>query len=40
MKAITDGGYVQLKDMGGTKLKGMINGSRLKLYKENLPPST
>jgi hypothetical protein len=29
-----------LKDLGGAKLRGMINGSRLKLYKDNLPPTT
>jgi hypothetical protein len=28
---VTDGGYVQLKDLGGAKIIGMINGSRLKL---------
>ena len=34
VKTVTDGGVVQLKDLGGTELRGMINGSRLKLYKE------
>jgi hypothetical protein len=27
VNTITYGGYVQLKDLEGTKLKGMINGS-------------
>jgi hypothetical protein len=35
VKIVIDGGSVQLKYLGGTKLKGMINGSRLKLYKDN-----
>jgi hypothetical protein len=39
VNTITDGGFVQLKDLGGTKIKGMINGSRLKLYRDNQPPS-
>ena len=30
VKAITDGGYLQLKDLADAKLKGMINGSWLK----------
>jgi hypothetical protein len=30
-----DGGFVQLKDLGRTKLIGMINGNRLKLYRDN-----
>jgi hypothetical protein len=40
VKTVTDGGVVQLKDLGGTKLRGMINGSRLKLYRDSRPPST
>jgi hypothetical protein len=40
VNTITDGGVVQLKDLGGTKLKGMINGSQLKLYRDNRPPIT
>jgi hypothetical protein len=27
LKTITDGGYVQLKYLGGTKIRGRINGS-------------
>jgi hypothetical protein len=34
---VTYGGFVQLKDLGGTKLKGMINGSRLKPYMDIQP---
>ena len=37
---VIDGGVVQLKELGGTKLRGMINGSQLKLYKDNRPPIT
>jgi hypothetical protein len=40
VKNVIDGGSVQLKDLGGIELKGMINGSRLKLYKDDRPPST
>jgi transposase InsO family protein len=40
VKTVTEGGVVQLKDLGGTKLRGMINGSRLKLYRDSRPPST
>jgi hypothetical protein len=28
------------KDLGGMKLRGMINGSLLKLYRDNQPPIT
>jgi hypothetical protein len=40
VKIVTDGGSVQLKDLEGTELKGMINGSRLKLYRDSRPPNT
>jgi hypothetical protein len=40
VKTVTDGGSVQSKDLAGAELKEMINGSRLKLYKDNRPPST
>jgi hypothetical protein len=40
VKTVTDRGTVQLKDLEGTKLKGMINGSRLNLYKDSRPPAT
>jgi hypothetical protein len=40
VKTITDGGVVHLKDLGGTKIKRMINGSRLKLYRDSRRPST
>jgi hypothetical protein len=36
-KTITDGVSIQIKDLGGTKLKGMVNGSRMKLYRDNRP---
>jgi hypothetical protein len=37
VKTIKFGGYVHLKDLGGTKMKGMINDSCLKLYRDNQP---
>jgi hypothetical protein len=37
---VTDGGVVQLKNLGGTKLRGMINGNQLKLYRYSQSPST
>jgi hypothetical protein len=37
---VTYGRAVQLKNLGGTKLRGMINGSRLKLYRDSRYPST
>jgi hypothetical protein len=40
VKTVTDGGVVQLKVLGGTELGGMINGIRLKLYKDSRPPAT
>jgi hypothetical protein len=40
VKNVIDGGAVQLKDLGETKLRGMINGSRLKLYGDSRPPGT
>ena len=39
VKDVIDGGYVQLKDIAGTYLRGMINGSRLKLYKDSQLPT-
>jgi hypothetical protein len=39
-KNVTDGGDVQLKDLKGTKLRGMINGSQMNLYKDSRPPAT
>jgi hypothetical protein len=35
VKIVTDGGDAQLNDLGGIELKGMINGSRLKLCKDS-----
>jgi hypothetical protein len=37
VKSVTNGGVVQLRDLSGAKLRGMINGSRLKLYKDSRP---
>jgi hypothetical protein len=40
LKTITDGRSVQLKYLGGKELKGMINGSRLILYRDNRPTNS
>jgi hypothetical protein len=40
VKNVIDRGVVHLKDLGGTKLRGMINGRRLKLYRDSPPLST
>jgi hypothetical protein len=34
VKSVMDGGPVQLRDLTGADLRGMINGSRLKLKKK------
>jgi hypothetical protein len=39
VKSVIDGGVVQLIYLAGTDLKGMINGRRLKLYKDSQPPT-
>jgi hypothetical protein len=39
VKSVTDGGVVQLRDLSSAELRGMINGSRLKLYKDSRPPT-
>jgi hypothetical protein len=39
VKSITDREVVQLRDLAGTYLEGMINESRLKLYKDSRPPT-
>jgi hypothetical protein len=40
VKSVTDGGVVQFKDLAGAYLRGMINGSWMKLYKDSRPPTT
>jgi hypothetical protein len=40
VNTVTYGRAVQLKNLGGKKLRGMINGSRLKLYRDSRHPST
>jgi hypothetical protein len=40
VKNITYVGVVPLKDLSSTKRRGMINGSRLKVYKDSRPPTT
>jgi hypothetical protein len=37
VEAITNGGVVQLKDLAGKNLRGLVNGSRLKLYQDSRP---
>jgi hypothetical protein len=39
VKYVTDGGAVQLKYIAGAYLRGMINGSQLKLYKDSRLPT-
>jgi hypothetical protein len=39
VKSIMDEGVVQLIDIVGADLRGMINGSHLKLYKDSRPPT-
>jgi hypothetical protein len=38
VKSVIDGGVVQLRDLAGVDLRGMINRSSLKLYKDSRPP--
>jgi hypothetical protein len=33
IKYITDGGVVQVQDLEGKEIQGLVNGSQLKLYK-------
>jgi hypothetical protein len=40
VKIVTDGGYVQLKDLAVAKIRGMINVSQMKPYKDSRPPTT
>jgi hypothetical protein len=35
IKYVTDGGVVQLIHLAGKEMQGMVNGSRLKLYRDN-----
>jgi hypothetical protein len=37
VKLVIDGGAIHLRDLSGTKRRGMINGIRLKLYKDSRP---
>jgi hypothetical protein len=40
IKSITDGGVVQLQDLAGKEVQGMVNGSRLKLYRDSQPTNS
>jgi hypothetical protein len=40
VKTVTDGEFVHLKYLGRTELRGMINGNRLKMYRDSRLPST
>ena len=40
IKYTSDGGAVQLENLNGELIKGKLNGSRLKLYKDNPVPTT
>ena len=35
IKSVKDGGVVQLQDLVGKEVKGMVNGSQLKLYRDS-----
>jgi hypothetical protein len=35
LEAITNGADMQLKDLAGKNLRGLVNGSRLKLYRDS-----
>jgi hypothetical protein len=37
IKSITDGSVVQLKDLLGKEIQGMVNGIRLRLYRDSRP---
>lgn len=39
VKYITDGGAVQLAKLNKELIKGKVNGSRLKLYRDNPAPA-
>lgn len=39
IKDISDGGIVQLAKLSGELFPGRINGSRLKVYKDDLVPT-
>jgi hypothetical protein len=34
---VTDGGVVQLHDLIGKEMQGLVNGSRLKMYRDSRP---
>jgi hypothetical protein len=37
IKYVIDGGDVQMQDLTGKEIQGLVNGSRLKLYREIQP---
>jgi hypothetical protein len=37
IKFVTDGGVVEQKDLTCKEIQGLVNGSQLKLYRENQP---
>jgi hypothetical protein len=39
VKVVMDEGDVQLRDITGVDLIGMINGSQLNMYKDSRPPT-
>ena len=40
IKYVTYGGVVHLQDLIGKEVKGMVNGSLLKLYRDNQPTNS
>jgi hypothetical protein len=35
IKSITDGGVLQLQDLEGKEIQGLVNGSQPKLYRDS-----
>ena len=40
VKYVTNGGSVQLKDFTGKEMQGLVNGSRLKMYRDSQPTNS
>jgi hypothetical protein len=40
VKYVTYGVYVQLKDFTGKEMQGLVNGSRLKMYRDSQPTNS
>jgi hypothetical protein len=40
IKYVTNRGDVQLQDLAGKEVQGMVNGSQLKLYRDSRPTNS